>query len=346
MAQVAFPDGRVVEVDATPEMTDEQIYQKALAQSATPSAEPPESPGLKRLFGLLPKGYELNPTYAKPISEIPEAAVSGAVGYGAGKALSGGMRLLSKLRPSGVGRVADATRIGQALETSVPPLGPIKPGPEGLMEAAGPTGKARLSAYTGAERAGIAGNLPTSGTGVGYANPRQQLEKLFGELSEAGTTGYSAAGIAKDSLAGAAARRTREEITQDILALLNAEHPGLAAQFRQSQGTYARGAEIQRALKPERVLGSKGFNQGELQREVDKRLKSGSGASYDPETLKAIFRGGQPPRGDRSLGIPVGTGRLRIPLGLEHLAGPGYQSNMGPGGTVLMQALTRLLRGD
>lgn len=285
--------------------------------------------------GQLAGGEELDP------GAMLRQGGAQALGTGIGKGASGLFKALSKLRIAGTGREADATRLGKAFEESVPSLSPIKPGAQGLEEVAGAEGKQRLSRAIGAGRGSIAKGLPDA---PGVKTPRQTFTDLLHELSEEGTKGYTAQGVGRDTLQGVTARRSREEITQDILELLEANNPSLAAQFRQSQGMFSRGSEIQRALRPGKVLGTKGLDQGELQKTVGQRLKMGG--QYDPGALKAIFRGGAPPLGDKKLAIPLGPRGMRIPLGLESLAGPGFQSDFGPGGGALMQALSQALWGQ
>mgnify|MGYP001589907058 FL=1 len=219
--------------------------------------------------------------------------------------------------------------MGQTIAETSPVLGPIPPGPEGLAEAAR-QGRPRLSATVGAERAGMAQELPVNATAPlrpGGAHPRERFEAYLAELAEAGRKGYNVKGIGRDAPSGAVARRERSEITRDILKLLEAENPGLAAQFRASQGAHAQDSEILRALQSPKVLGVRGFHQGKMQEVVNQRLKQGG--KYDPAVLKTLFRGGTPPKGDIDLTLPLwgraGGAGMSLPLFLTKKAGPGAQ---------------------
>lgn len=289
-----------------------------------------------------------------PADAAKSGAVGGATYAGADVAARGGQALASRFRVSGTGTARDASMVGHAIGEVDPALAPPAPTVEGIQrQVIGGRAHDAARAARQAEVERISGELRRRGHAeYGALRPDQRnvstidlpdrratrFTTLLDEYAKAGRGGYNPnTGEARPTVAGLEAVRDRAEIIADIERTLP---PDLFRRFQAMQRRYAGVAEVERLFEPTRLVGnpigpgadptlgvleSSGLNMRELQRraaEAEAALRSHLGDEKAEALLRALFRGGMPPVGDRRFSVPFSRhGGFALPLGVTWKAG-------------------------
>jgi hypothetical protein len=283
-----------------------------------------------------------------------------------GRGLSKAANVASRLRPVGAGADKDVGRwLAPALEKMDPLLRPAQPTVAGLQRHV--VGGGAAEAVGQARRRGldeIAGELTTR-MRAGYAPPgggvgsAQELRTLLKELADANEAAFSR--ITGDLRGGAVLQplRERQEILGDLQRLLPAD---LFTKLQGLQKQYGLLREAERLFEPQTRVGaplgggpptaglsSSGLNMPEVQRRVaagEADLRKLLGPDADA-VLARFFRGGPPPVGDRQFALSLSRyGGMGPRLGFEYLAGPGWQTPLGPLGAMFGVGLSRALSNE
>lgn len=279
------------------------------------------------------------------------SAMFGGLGALAGQVLP----RLGRLRVSGTGQGKDAAMVAGALERVDPLLKPPAPTVEGLQRhMVGGGAQAGASAARDRGIAAIEAELRRRGTAAYQALPAGErnvatvdlperaatrFKELRDELADVGRAAFNpTSGDVRPGAGTLQKLRTREEILQEMEATLPAD---LFTRWRGLQGEYSKVAEMQRLFEPTArvgnpiggpgadatagVLEGSGLNMRELQRraaENEAPIRSHLGPQAEG-LLRTIYRGGQPPVGDRRMQYAFSRhGGMAVPLGLTYKAGP------------------------
>lgn len=326
--EVQFPDGEVVTVPGSAGMSDLEVYQKALQMRPQQGEAGLEEPSFV--------GNLLNP--AELVANVAGGAAVGSKVGGLGGGL---LNALSKLRISGTGAAKDVGIASNALGDAIPAFKNLLPGGtiEELQSAV--RGGAGQEVLSGARRAGLGqiGEALTRQTGPIADNLRSsQFGQLVNELAQINRAIQNPnTGQLRPTVAGLQSLRDKNEVMGDIRQTLG---PELFDQFKQVQQDYAAGQTMQRlfeevsqqgASPANNPLSAKGFDMKALQARVGNmqmELERVLGPDKAKQFMAAIFRGGMPPKGDQSMAVPLTRASgIRIPLGLDRLAGPGTLPN-------------------